>query len=923
MARKSSLLVALFSIASAGLVYRAASDSALTLSPQGCRMSYMSPSYLVQSHFDTSWTPFAKRYSLLLYREVGWEDNQSRGVPVLFIPGNAGSAHQIRSIASSAARQYYTSPYTSSPDFSSRAIQPLDFFAVDYNEDLSALHGPTLDVETAYASSAISYILSLYPPGTSIIVMGHSMGGIVATSLLPSPNISAVITMSTPHQLPPARFDRRIAAIYKSNQAALTASSTPILSLCGGAADLMVPSESCIVPKAAESGLYRRTVFSSALEGCWTGVGHQVVVWCHQVRWRVARAALELGLLLPPRSAVMYWIAGCATGAYPCLRWVPAPLHLNQTGYTVLPPGPLVLRPLREPNAVYLAPVPETDSSTKFVAYVSEGSVLSVGPYHSSSLSVSFYVCSSTADDATASSSLKLIPNPSPEKPFPVPHEGVDESEGVVVFEAALSGRGAGEHRWVAVAYSTNEERGWILGGFVEDEPTVMQINVHDLLYKGVTVPINPKNVLSDIQLPSLLSNALVVYRVGAAYGRIRSVIKHFSRHCSSTRRLPRPISTLSRTPDRHSYTHIPARHSQRIPHAGRQPHPACVPRCKVASLHLRVDWWASLGRAGARYWTVVPGWAVGVVVWMLFSALGKYERGAPMPSVSDSLAMFTRGTLPRFLIATTVVSILPLPKDCVLGNGGEVFFALHAPLVLLISTGLVVISWWLLRIFMYPIRKAGRVLTRTKADAGITRNTVLSMSLVLLLVALVVPWQVAFLCNWTIHLVTCSTYAPSPPGDAPTPRIRSPPLHRPENSSPRDAEHVLLLLTWLLPLTAPVLAVWARTLATAGLGAAIAAGGGGDHSVWSVAPYLVLVDFASWTRDALFPPDAIERVSARWCLLLPVAVAFVRGARHTYEVFDWVWGAVSVLVVLRVGPRYWGAASWSSMLSPREQNPT
>jgi hypothetical protein len=41
-------------------------------------MSYMSPSYLVQSQFDTSWTPLAKRYSLLLYKEVGWEDSQVR-----------------------------------------------------------------------------------------------------------------------------------------------------------------------------------------------------------------------------------------------------------------------------------------------------------------------------------------------------------------------------------------------------------------------------------------------------------------------------------------------------------------------------------------------------------------------------------------------------------------------------------------------------------------------------------------------------------------------------------------------------------------------------------------------------------------------------------------------------------------------------
>ena len=35
------------------------------------------------------------------------------------------------------------------------------------------------------------------------------------------------------------------------------------------------------------------------------------------------------------------------------------------------------------------------------------------------------------------------------------------------------------EKRWIAVEYSTNEVRGWILGGFVEDEPTVRQSNIH------------------------------------------------------------------------------------------------------------------------------------------------------------------------------------------------------------------------------------------------------------------------------------------------------------------------------------------------------------------------------------------------------------------------------------------------------------
>ena len=40
-------------------------------------MSYMSPSYLLQTGFNASWTPasLASRYRLMLYREVGWDSN--------------------------------------------------------------------------------------------------------------------------------------------------------------------------------------------------------------------------------------------------------------------------------------------------------------------------------------------------------------------------------------------------------------------------------------------------------------------------------------------------------------------------------------------------------------------------------------------------------------------------------------------------------------------------------------------------------------------------------------------------------------------------------------------------------------------------------------------------------------------------------
>lgn len=148
-------------------------------------------------------------------------------------------------------------------------------------------------------------------------------------------------------------------------------------------------------------------------------------------------------------------------------------------------------------------------------------------------------------------------------------------------------------------------------------------------------------------------------------------------------------------------------------------------------------------------------------------------------------------------------------------------------------------------------------------------------MGLVLVVILLLVPWQVAFLGCWFFQLFTCAAL-----------RTQSSTLTRPQNAypmtpttpellhtataadfdahSPTDSErllavqpqvtaqprisdetlknaneHLLLLMTWLLPLAAPVLAVWVRTLMTAGYTTPF----DGDHNVLYVAPFLLLVE--------------------------------------------------------------------------------
>jgi GPI inositol-deacylase len=398
---------------------------------------------------------------------------------VLFIPGNAGSSRQVRSIASSAARQYFHSPGLVSPEFSMRSIKPLDVYAVEFNEDFSAFHGPTLLAERSYVLDAIKYISSLYPPDTQIMVLGHSMGGVVAISLLPSVNISAIITMSTPHTLPPARFDRRIGEIFRDNQAHLKNDPTPVVSLCGGATDLMIPSETCILPTPESAGVYRSTLFTSALEGSWTGVGHREMVWCHQVRWQVARTALELSGASTVQEQTDLLNKWLRDGNH-------LPRDLPASFGTVSESD--ILSNIVPPNENLVMSSPKFAGSRlfyfsvtqnrEFVLYVSQGTVRSISPYRPISLKAEIFRCEGTGSPSFSSecsilypSSLRLLPSSHVDQSFPVPQAGSDETEGIVLFEANLTS--SGKESWIAVKVDGADGRGWLVGGFVKSDHNI------------------------------------------------------------------------------------------------------------------------------------------------------------------------------------------------------------------------------------------------------------------------------------------------------------------------------------------------------------------------------------------------------------------------------------------------------------------
>lgn len=308
------------------------------IDPKGCEMCMMSPAYAKFSDFDTEHTRFASKYSLYLYREGGIDEDakvgglrlvysrtqayelQVKGVPVLFIPGNAGSYKQVRPLAAEAAQFFHDSVQQDTKALKA-GTRSLDFFTVDFNEDITAFHGQTLLDQAEYLNEAVAYILSLYhdprrsrrdpelPDPSSVILIGHSMGGIVARTMLTVSNyqsnsINTIITMSAPHARPPVSFDADIVHTYGNinnywRQAYLQkwANNNPLwhvtlISIAGGGLDTVVPSDyadlSSLVPDT-----HGFTVFTSTIPNVWTGADHLSILWCDQVRKVIVRSLIE------------------------------------------------------------------------------------------------------------------------------------------------------------------------------------------------------------------------------------------------------------------------------------------------------------------------------------------------------------------------------------------------------------------------------------------------------------------------------------------------------------------------------------------------------------------------------------------------------------------------------------------------------
>ncbi|XP_014809884.1 PREDICTED: GPI inositol-deacylase isoform X1 [Calidris pugnax] len=300
--RLPAVAAAVFYGALAALVLVGVRDVLFLYEENRCSMTYMYeyPEYLkIKLPKKT-----ARRYpvyELYLYGEGNYaEENKNlllTGIPVLFLPGNAGSYKQVRSLGSIALRK------AEDVDFKYH----FNFFSVNFNEELVALYGGSLQRQTKFVHECIKVILKLYKDRefapTSVAIVGHSMGGLVARALLTLKNfkpelINLLITQATPHVAPVMPLDKYLTDFYTAVNShwilkAQDLRNLTTLSVAGGFRDYQVRSGLAFLPRLSQhdSAL---SVVSSAVPRAWASTDHLSIVWCKELILATIRAFFDL-----------------------------------------------------------------------------------------------------------------------------------------------------------------------------------------------------------------------------------------------------------------------------------------------------------------------------------------------------------------------------------------------------------------------------------------------------------------------------------------------------------------------------------------------------------------------------------------------------------------------------------------------------
>lgn len=648
-------------------------------------------------------------------------------MPVLFVPGNAGSYKQVRPIASE-ANHHFNKVIQRDEYATAAGVEALDFFTVDFNEDITAFHGQTLLDQAEYVNEAIRYILSLYldprqstrrsnvPDPTSVVVLGHSMGGVVARTALATPNyqsdsVNTIVTMSAPHALPPVTFDGKIVQIYdtvntywreayaqKENDNPLQ--NVTLVSIAGGGLDTVVPSDyasiESIVPET-----HGFTVFTTTMSNVWTSMDHQAILWCDQFRKAITRALYDVidanrASQTKPRTERIkqfkkWFLTGLEADAEKSLPSQTAStlLTLGDGTSVVIPDGErLELRELGSeatPRAYLLTVPPPESQGTRFtllsdrpISPSGEGghtevllcSVSALQPGEATA-HISNNVDLSTKGEVSAKLACKdaafdLITLPrstrSESHPFTLDYKQKALPFSYLQYDA----EDLSEHQFVVVLDKSAVPRnGFVLAEFADSATSTRteSSSLESLVVSGMSLRLpSSRPIVSEIRIPSVESSLLAYH------------LEIGPQKCDKNQELFTPLvrQHLSRPYESKFFVNVTSAeisihgvspfvppplktHEERGLGLQFWTDPTCESELVIK---LRIDVLGSFGKLYMRYRTVFAAVPLLIVAMVLGKQFHVYDRSGVFIPFGEGLDLCLRGWFPAMLLLLTVMSV-------------------------------------------------------------------------------------------------------------------------------------------------------------------------------------------------------------------------------------------------------------------------
>lgn len=605
----------------------------------------------------------------------------------------------------------------------------LDFFTVDFNEDITAFHGQTVLDQAEYLNEAIRYILSLYsdpqrsyrdsllPDPTSVVILGHSMGGVVARAMLVQPNylsnsINTIITMSAPHSHPPVTFDAQTVQIYdeinsywRHAYSQQWANDNPLwhvtlVSIAGGSLDTVVPSDYARVESLVPE-THGFTVFTTSIPTVWTSMDHQAILWCDQFRKVVARALYDIvdahrASQTKPRADRMRllkrrFLPGIEAATERTLPLMEATTLLtlgDESSQMVAAGDRLVLHSLGGPSGpkAHLLPIQSLDASeSKRFTLMTNASLYetrarrsleillcSVFPFQAASITSQFsthidlsgsnaaltrLACKNAASDASLLPSSAL----STDDPF-----GFDQDKETHLFSyLQYRFEHLSEHQFIAIvdiAASLSQE--FVVAEFTDQDKFQKRYEqtLPQLLAFGLSFDLPAGRPMAvDVNIPALTS-ALITFDV------------KISRTECQRQELFAPLMRqyLDKPYESKYFVNVEQASVSLHGVAPYVPPPLWSegrtglafqfwsdPTCDTSlNVKLNVDLFGSLGKLYMRYRTILAAFPLLVVAIVLQKQFQVYDKTGTFISFAESLDLSLRQSLPLLLLSLTLLSM-------------------------------------------------------------------------------------------------------------------------------------------------------------------------------------------------------------------------------------------------------------------------